>query len=135
MKPIKAFFGDGEKLFAFPTLELIQELEAKTGFGIGELVARLRQHAYSVEETNQIIRLGLIGGGTTPAEAARLVGTYATARPLVESYMLAMQIITELYAGPEEEEPAPDDDFDFPQDETPSELADDMRAAYENEPA
>lgn len=97
----RAFFGDGEKLFAFPSRELIEELERKTGQGVGALFRRFRQSDYSFSDVTEIIRLGLIGGGAAPAEADRLVSVYAIGRPLAEVFDVADGVITALFFGTE----------------------------------
>lgn len=95
----RAFFGDGEKAFAFPTRELIEELERKTGHGIGALYRRFRTQDFAFRDILQVIRLGLIGGGTTPAEADQLVAVYGIGRPLAESFTVADGIIAALFFG------------------------------------
>ncbi|MGO7833328.1 gene transfer agent family protein [Rhizobium johnstonii] len=98
----RAFFGDGEKTFAFPTRELIEELERKTGFGIGALFRRFSASDYSLSDVLQTIRLGLIGGGISPAEADQLVTVYGVGRPLAEVFRVADGVITALFFGSEE---------------------------------
>ncbi|MEW9615457.1 gene transfer agent family protein [Shinella sp. S4-D37] len=98
-----AFFGDGEKTFAFPTLDLIRELEAKTGHGIGAIHDCFRFGRFSLSDIEQVIRLGLIGGGTAPADAARLVSTYLVGRPWRENMDLAGDIIAALFYGTEDD--------------------------------
>ncbi len=97
----RAFFGDGEKLFAFPSRDLIIELETKTGHGVGAIFRRFRNSDYSLNEVTEIIRLGLIGGGTAPQEADRLVSVYAIGRPLSEVFAVADGVITTLFFGVE----------------------------------
>lgn len=97
----RAFFGDGEKVFAFPSLEIIKELEASTGHGIGALHRRFATENFSLSDIEQVIRLGLIGGGTTPAEAARLVAFYLVGGPLRENLDLASDVISALFYGTE----------------------------------
>lgn len=97
----RAFFGDGEKTFAFPNLETIKELEAASGHAIGALHRRFLLEEFSLSDIEQVIRLGLIGGGTTPADAARLVATYLIGRPLRENLDLASDIISALFYGAE----------------------------------
>jgi hypothetical protein len=92
------FFGDAERDFKI-TPELILELERKTGAGIGGLCRRLFAGDFHHADTVETIRLGLIGGGTTPAEAAALVAAYATPRPLAETYPLAVSILEVLWFG------------------------------------
>ena len=96
-----AFFGDGEKLFAFPTRELIEELERKTGVGIGGLFRRFRASDYSLSDVLQVLRLGLVGGGAAPAEAEQLISVYGLGRPLTEVFTVADGIITALFFGNE----------------------------------
>lgn len=97
-----AFFGDGEKTFAFPTIELIQELERKTGHGIVALFSLLQNKACGFADLTEVIRLGLIGGGMLPVEASALVNTYAIARPIGESLEVAVGILATLFFGVEE---------------------------------
>ncbi|TAU48184.1 gene transfer agent family protein [Rhizobium ruizarguesonis] len=99
----RAFFGDGEKTFAFPTRELIEELEHKTGQPIGALFRRFQSHDFSFSDLTEVIRLGLIGGGASPADADRLVSVYSINRPLTESFLVALGIITTLFLGTEED--------------------------------
>ena len=49
-----------------------------------------------------VLRFGLIGGGTVPAEADQLVALYAIGRPLAESFAVADGVITALFFGSEE---------------------------------
>lgn len=97
----RAFFGDGEKAFAFPTRDLIIELETKTGHGVGVLFRRFRDTSYSFTDVSEIIRIGLIGGGTAPEEANRLVSVYVIGRPLAEVFAVADGVITTLFFGVE----------------------------------
>ena len=66
-----AFFGDGERDFLL-TPEIIVELERKTGAGIGGLCRRLFAGDFKHADITETIRLGLIGGGTSPKEADAL---------------------------------------------------------------
>jgi hypothetical protein len=133
----KAFFGDGEKTFAFPNRELIEELEAKTGHGIGALFRRFSTRTYSLSDVLEVIRLGLIGGGTTPAEAARLVNVYCIARPQAEVFAVADGVISALFFGAAEDSA---DAAEIPQDDlrqaaATGDLSAAIAAAYEDVPA
>lgn len=94
-----AFFGDGQKVFAFPNRELIEELERKTGVGVGALFRRFRTSDYSLSDVLQVIRLGLIGGGISPVEADQLVTVYGVGRPLGEIFSVADGVISSLFFG------------------------------------
>lgn len=93
-----AFFGDTERTFALPP-ELIAELQRKTGMGIGSLCLRVPEGHFKHADLVEIIRLALIGGGTTPQEAAALADTYAAKRPLNEPYALAAAILQMIWSG------------------------------------
>lgn len=93
-----AFFGDGEHTFAL-TPELILELEKKTDAGIGSLCLRFPELHFRHAELVEIIRLSLIGGGTSPQEAAALADTYAAKRPLNESFPIAVAVLQAVWSG------------------------------------
>lgn len=94
----KAFFGDRERDFSL-TPHLIPEFERVTGKAIGATMDNLRRMSFA--EITNTVRLGLIGGGTHPAEAQALVQAYASAHPLGELHLLALDILTDLWTGPE----------------------------------
>ncbi|MDF1598253.1 gene transfer agent family protein [Mesorhizobium sp. YIM 152430] len=93
-----AFFGDGERTFALP-FPLIEELQRKTGVGIGALFQRMRSLHFSIADISETIRLALIGGGNDPKEAAALVATYVQTRPLADSIPLAFAILETVWLG------------------------------------
>lgn len=93
-----AFFGDGEKTFALTPVEII-ELERVTGAGIGALCQKVFAGYFAHKDLIETIRLGLIGGGTSPKDAAALVAAYAVARPLAETQPLAVSILEVLWTG------------------------------------
>lgn len=93
-----AFFGDGVKTFDL-TFELSIELERKSGIGFGALYQRFMASQFSLADIVEIIRLGLIGGGTPPAEAQALVDTYVKPRPTIENYPLAFDILEMKWSG------------------------------------
>lgn len=96
----KAFFGDREREFSL-TPHLIPELEKLTGKEITAIIEGTRRMGFA--EMVHTVRLGLIGAGEHPKEAAELVQTYVNAHPLGELHLLALDILTELWTGPEEQ--------------------------------
>ncbi len=96
-----AFFGDRERPFTLPD-ELVAELEATTGTGIGTLFQRLMGQAFKLADLTEVIRLGLIGGGTSPEDADRLVNSYARNRPVAEVMPLATAILAARWLGTDE---------------------------------
>ncbi|MEO7224191.1 MAG: gene transfer agent family protein [Devosia sp.] len=97
---IRTFFGDAERDFALGA-KMIQELERTTGTGLGDLFAHLTTGNYRFAEITETIRLGMIGGGTSPQEADALVRAYVATEgnPLIEAQILAAEILTHLYVG------------------------------------
>ncbi|TCM57835.1 tail tube GTA-gp10-like protein [Rhizobium sp. PP-F2F-G48] len=105
-----AFFGDAAYTFAL-TDTMIHELQIKTGVGIGALYLRMTSSQFHVADIIEIIRLALIGGGTAPTNAQRLINTYAVDRPFEETFPLALDILDVRWNGkpevaPEDVEPA-----------------------------
>lgn len=104
---LRTFYGDADYDFDLLKPELIQELERKTGTGIGALFRRVIAGQFHIADIAETIRLALIGGGTMPAEADALVKAYLTNPSLAPSHALALAILDRLYSGPSEDEAAP----------------------------
>ncbi|ODS55504.1 MAG: hypothetical protein ABS40_10120 [Agrobacterium sp. SCN 61-19] len=98
MNEHRSFFGDIQRAFLL-TPDLIIELERKTGAGIGGLSRRFFAGEFSYRELTEVIRLGLIGGGTDPEEAAALISTYAARMAVTELYAHALPIIETVMFG------------------------------------
>lgn len=73
----------------------IEELEDKAGTGLFQIMAQMSPDVRSVRTkvVSETIRIGLIGGGTTPADALGLVRRYCDERPLTESLMVAYAVV------------------------------------------
>lgn len=97
----KGYFGDGEHVFEL-TPPLIVELEKKSGVPLGVIVSRVSAMLFSFTDLIETIRLGLIGAGMAPAEAQRMVDTYAIGRPISEIYPLATGTLQRLMFGDRE---------------------------------
>ena len=93
-----AFFGDGEHVFSLPIPQL-EELQRVTGAGIGGLYSRLCRVQFAYGDIAETIRLGLIGGGMSPKDAAALVTAYVHPRPLAETLPIALAIIETAWFG------------------------------------
>lgn len=96
--PHRQFFGDAERDFRL-TPELVVELERKTGNGIGGMSRRFFAGDFSFIELTEVIRLGLIGGGTDPQEAAALVTAYSSRMSVTDLYTVALPVIDALMFG------------------------------------
>lgn len=95
-----AFFGDGEHTFAL-TDDMITELERIADLGIGALYLRCVNMQFTLSDLVEVIRLGLIGGGVTPEQAAQLTDTYGRNRPIDELYPLALDVLDARWGGSE----------------------------------
>lgn len=116
-------FGDGSYHFALP-LERIDELQRKTGTGIGAIFARVIKGANRIGDDIvlapasaefyaldliETVRQGLIGGGrgtvdgaeikVTPVLAQRLVANYLLGQPLSQAWELAVSILGAAIVG------------------------------------
>lgn len=99
------FFGDAEQTFDLAPPHLVRELEAATGAGIGALVRRvIEERTFRHADIEHTIRLGLVGGGMSPKDAARLVAAYLPAAPLEEGMLLAMSVLGALFFGSSRDE-------------------------------
>lgn len=103
----RAFLGDGDHNFALLPAQ-VAELERATGIGIGVLFQRVVARAFHMRDIVDVIRLGLVGGGTAPNKAHDLVADYVTSRPLAETVPLAVAILEHLWFGVVEGDPLPD---------------------------
>jgi hypothetical protein len=81
------------------TPPLIVELERKTNCGVGALCNKLFARNFHHADVAEVIRLALIGGGTSPAEAAALVNAYVVSRPLAEPFPIAVAVLEHMWFG------------------------------------
>lgn len=99
---IELAFADGDYTFRLPWGKLA-ELQEKCNAGPYVVLRRLYDNTWRIEDISQVIRLGLIGGGTKPADALALVRRYVEERPPLENVMLAQAILSAgLMGAPEE---------------------------------
>lgn len=97
-------WADGSHSFRLAWGEL-RQLQEACDAGPFVVLTRLGQGAWRVEDISQTIRLGLIGAGTPPADALKLVRDYVESRPPMENLMLARGILMAALHGPPEETP------------------------------
>lgn len=104
-------WADGTYEFALRWGELA-ELQDACDAGPFVVLARLASNQWRIEDIASTIRLGLIGGGTEPAKALKLVKTYVEGRPPAENVSLARGILeTSIMGAPQDppgEAPAPE---------------------------
>lgn len=105
---IHHFFGNGVYKFHLRTPQM-KELEGFTGVGIGAIYKRVVTGAYYATDISQLVRLGLVGGGSgvvgsddvlvTDRMAADLVATYLEAMPMADRWAIASACIAAAMIG------------------------------------
>jgi hypothetical protein len=76
----------------------------RAGLTFGQIMAQGYLGTWRIDDVREVIFQGLLGGGTTPNEAAALVKTWVEERPLFEPLDVAYQVVLASIAG------APDED-------------------------
>src|SRR5262245_52043331 len=96
---VKLTWGDGEHTFNVAKLRCVLELEEKCEAGFAEIYTRLSQQRWKFNDVRETLRLGLIGAGTPPDEALKLVNRYCDERPFAESVLPAQAVIIAAMVG------------------------------------
>lgn len=97
-------WGDGTYTFHLD-IPRLKELQDRTNAGPPEVLARLADGKARIEDIQETIRLGLIGGGQTPEAARVLVTRYVDERPLVEGIAIAVLVLGAALLGNKPVEP------------------------------
>lgn len=123
-------WGDGDHDFNLAKIAHVLELEDKCGCGVREVLTRIIERRWYVQDIREVIRLSLIGGGKTPVEALVLVKRYFDERPWEESVTTAQTILLASIVG------VPGDEVGKDQAEgTTTEAMDALSAPPSTEPA
>ena len=96
-------WADGVYTFRLPFAQL-EEHDEKCGAGPIAVLGALVDGTFRIPYIRETIRLGLIGGGKTPAEALKLIRRYVDDRPVVESLPFAVAILGAAVRGEDEDE-------------------------------
>jgi hypothetical protein len=96
---IQLDWADGKHVFRLGLAQL-EELEDIRGAGTGAICKRCSQGDWFAGDVREIIRLGLIGGGMSPAKAKKMVGRYVDQQPWGENSLLANAILWAAVTGP-----------------------------------
>ena len=99
---ITLLWGDGDRAFRLAIGQL-RELQDKCDAGPAEILGRLSNGTWRVDDIRETLRLGLIGGGTTPTDALVLTARYVDNRPLMENVMPAQAVLLAAIVGEEEQ--------------------------------
>lgn len=99
---IELDWADGTYAFRLAWGQLV-ELQEKCDAGPYVVLNRLYGGQWKVEDIAHVIRLGLIGGGTKPADALRLTRAYVEAYPPLDNVLIAQAVLAAgLQGAPEE---------------------------------
>ena len=96
---VELVWADGEHKFNIAKVAQILELEEKCGAGLPEILTRLSEGKWKLNDLRETVRLGLIGAGLDPLKALGLVQKYVDNRPLTESVQVAMVVIMAALVG------------------------------------
>lgn len=100
-------WADGEHVFrlGIAQLEELDELcGVGPGFALGQILAGVHGN-WKAKMLREVIRIGLVGGGKTPAEASRLTKRYVDERPIGESLLVAQMALQACIVGVEDDMP------------------------------
>ncbi|MBL4767632.1 MAG: gene transfer agent family protein [Rhodobacteraceae bacterium] len=90
---IELAWADGDYTFRLGLTE-IEELEDKCNLGIFQIFQSVGEgRTFRLKHVSETIRLGLIGGETSPPEALRLARKYVDERPIEENRDVAFSIV------------------------------------------
>jgi hypothetical protein len=92
-------WGDGEYLFNVARIGVALELEEKCGAGLSEIMQRLLTDRWKINDVRETLRLGLIGGGTKPEDAKKLLRRYFEDTPIGEHVPVARVILMAAILG------------------------------------
>lgn len=91
--------GDGTKRRLFLSYDELVQIKREVGRGFYSLFLKFSVDA-EPNEVKTIIRLALIGGGTSPKEALELVDYYCVPpRPLKDVYIIAYECLSSAWNG------------------------------------
>lgn len=93
-------FGPGTYSFRLAYGQWL-ELQEALNCGPLELYTNMLRQKWRVQWLREIIRIGLLGGGTGAPEALRLVKRYVEDRPIIENVQLALEILAASLTLPE----------------------------------
>lgn len=99
---IELDWADGTYTFRLGWAQII-ELQEKCSAGPYVVLQRLSNGQWLAEDISNVIRLGLIGGGMTPADALKKTRTYVEERVPIENVLYAQAILAAgLQGAPDE---------------------------------
>lgn len=98
---IRLVWSRGEDDFCAAKIGTILQLEDRCGAGIAEILTRLENGTWKINDVRETIRLALIGGGMSPTDAMKAIELHVHGNPegLAASVFLAHTILTTVLIG------------------------------------
>jgi Phage tail tube protein, GTA-gp10 len=96
---VELTWGDGQHKFNVAKIKSALELEEKCDAGVATIFQRMRDSSWHINDIRETLRIGLIGGGSTPDVALRLINRYCDDRPWAESLQPAMVVLMAAMLG------------------------------------
>lgn len=97
-------FGGEERLFRLP-IGRLRAVQERCDAGPMEIIARLANGGWRLDDVREVILQGLIGGGLGQPEATRLMLTAFDSLPLQPFVPVAQAVMMAAVVGVEDEEP------------------------------
>lgn len=97
-------WAGGEHAFALD-LGLLRALQDRCDAGPEQVFLRLGDFSWRVDDVTETIRLGLMGGGMSRDDAARLMDRVTATVPLMRLKLVALSVLAHALAGPEDDRP------------------------------
>lgn len=81
-------------------------IHGENGSSLASVTHRFETGAYSIEDVERILELGLIGGGMSEREADALLNQHVRTKPLAENAGIAAGLVVALFMGANKKEAA-----------------------------
>lgn len=78
-------------------------IPGENGSSLASVTSRFEAGAYSIEDVERILELGLIGGGMSEREADALLNQHVRGQPLVENAGIAAGLVVARFLGANKE--------------------------------
>lgn len=96
--------GSGGKHVFRLAIAQLEELQEKCDAGPQFILRRLYDGSWRVRDITETIRLGLIGGGMPPVDAAKLTMHYVSDGALADNVLIAQLVIMATLTAPDDEQ-------------------------------
>jgi hypothetical protein len=78
-------------------------IHGPNGSSVGAVLNRFESGSYSLDDVEQVLTLGAIGGGMSRAQAAKLIADHVSTAPIADNAGTAAGILVALFMGENKE--------------------------------